>query len=122
MVVGVDKARQQDLAAGAKNRDPRMLCDQLSSGADLGDTAVTLQHRAVVDLMPVPAVGGLGEDCAGADQAGGHIFSPDAELVSVALAMVSGAGCWRGRAAGDRPTGSCSIRQVLHRDATPRNS
>ncbi len=74
MVVSVDKARQQHLTAGAEHRDPRVFRDQLGSGADLGDDAVALQHRAVFDLMPMAAVGGLGNDGAGADDAGGHVF------------------------------------------------
>ena len=76
MVVGVDKARQHHLPAGAEDRDLRVFRDQLGGGADLGDDAVALQYRAVFDLLPVAAVCRLGEDGAGADNAGGHGFSP----------------------------------------------
>ena len=76
MVVGVDKARQHHLTAGAEHRDLRVFRDQLGGGADLGDDAVALQHGALFDLLPMTAVGGLGEDGAGADDAGGHVFSP----------------------------------------------
>src|SRR5271166_1105527 len=80
MVVSVDKAWQQHLTAGAKDRDPRVFRDQLGSGRDLGDDTVALQHRAVLNLTPIAAVGGLGEDGAGADDAGGHVCSPRLNL------------------------------------------
>jgi hypothetical protein len=61
----------------AEDQDIRMLCDQLGGEADLGDNPVALQHRAVFDLLPMAAVRGLGKDGAGADDAGGHDFSPE---------------------------------------------
>jgi hypothetical protein len=48
---------------------------ELSEGADLGDDAVALQYRAVVDLLPMTTVDGFGEDGEAADDAGGHVFS-----------------------------------------------
>jgi hypothetical protein len=56
MVVGIDKPRQHNLSAGAEDRDFRVFCDQLCGGTDLGDDAVALQYRAVIDLMPMAAV------------------------------------------------------------------
>jgi hypothetical protein len=44
-----------------------MLGDQLTGGTDLGDDPVMLQHRAVFDLPPIPAVGGLVDNGAGVD-------------------------------------------------------
>ncbi len=76
MVMGVDKARQHHLMPGAEDRELRMFRDQLGSGADLGDDPVALQHGTLFDLLPMTAVGGPGEDGAGADDAGGHVFSP----------------------------------------------
>ena len=76
MVVGVDKPGQHDLTAGAEDRELRIFCDEFGGGPDLGDDAVTLQYRAVFDLLPVAAVCRLGEDGAGSDNAGGHGFSP----------------------------------------------
>jgi hypothetical protein len=67
MMVGVDKARQHHLAAGAENRGLRVFCDQLAGGTDLDDDAIPLQYRAVVDLPQVAAIGGFGENGAGAD-------------------------------------------------------
>jgi len=43
MVMGVDKPRQQDLAAGAEDRDPHILRDQRGSRADLGDDPLTVR-------------------------------------------------------------------------------
>jgi len=76
MVVGVDKPRQHHLMPAAEDGDARVLRDQLIGGADLGDDPVMLQHRAVFDLMPIPAIGGLGNNGAGADDAGRHGLSP----------------------------------------------
>jgi len=42
-VMGVDKPRQQDLAAGAEDRDPHILRDQRGSRADLGDDPLTVR-------------------------------------------------------------------------------
>jgi len=80
-VVGVDKARQQYLAAGADDQDLRVFRNQLGAGADLGDDPVALQHRSVLDLVPLAPVDGLGEDGASADDAGGHAFSPKLAVV-----------------------------------------
>jgi hypothetical protein len=77
MVVGVDKSRQQHLTAGAKNWGLRMFRGQLGGWTNFGDDPVALQHRAVFDLMPMAAVCGIGNDGAGADDAGGHDFSPE---------------------------------------------
>jgi hypothetical protein len=76
MVVSINKARQHHLSAAAEDRDPRVFRDQLGGGADFGDDPVALEDRTVFDLMPMAAVGGLGDDGAGADDAGGHVFSP----------------------------------------------
>jgi hypothetical protein len=84
MVVGVDKARQQHLTAGAQDRDARVSRNQLRRGADFGDDAVALEDRAVFDLIPAATVGGRGDEGAGADDAGGHVFSPG-EAVGFAI-------------------------------------
>src|SRR5215468_7205163 len=80
MVVGVDKAGQQHLTPGAEDRDLRMLRDEFGTRADLGDDAVVLEDRTVVDLTPAAAVGGLGENAARADDAGGHVLFSRREL------------------------------------------
>jgi hypothetical protein len=49
---------------------------ELGEGADLGDDAVALHDRAVVNLPPIAAVGGFGDDGETADNAGGHVFAP----------------------------------------------
>jgi hypothetical protein len=36
---------------------------ELGKGADLGDDAVALEHRTVIDLPPMTAVGRFGDDC-----------------------------------------------------------
>jgi len=53
-----------------------MPCGELGEGADLGDDAVALQDRALVTLPPIAAVGGFGDDGETADNAGGHVFTP----------------------------------------------
>jgi hypothetical protein len=53
-----------------------MPCGELGEGADLGDDAVALQDRAVVNLPPIAAVGGFGDDGETADNAGRHVFAP----------------------------------------------
>jgi hypothetical protein len=75
-MVSVDKARQHHLMPGAEDRDPRMFRYKLGGRADLGDDAVMLEDSAVFDLPPMAAVGGLGNDGTGADDARGHVFSP----------------------------------------------
>jgi len=76
MVVGVDKSRQHHLMPAAEYGDARVLRNQFIGGSDLGDDPVMLQHRAVRNLPPIAAVGGLGDDAAGADDAGRHGLSP----------------------------------------------
>jgi hypothetical protein len=67
MMVTVDEPRQYHLAPGADHRGIGMACGELGEGADLGDDAVALQQRAVVNLLPFAAVDGFGEDGKAAD-------------------------------------------------------
>src|SRR5262249_51791502 len=80
MVMAVHEPGQQHLVAGADHRHGGMLAVQIVVGADGGDHAVLLQHRAVLDLVPRQAVFGAGDGGTAADQAGGHCgFSSRAE-------------------------------------------
>ena len=76
MMVTVDEPRQHHLPPGADHRGIAMPCGELGEGADLGDDAVALQDRALVTLPPIAAVGGFGDDGETADNAGGHVFTP----------------------------------------------
>src|SRR5260370_23406185 len=74
----VDEPRQYHLAPGADHRDTGLPRRELGKGADLGDDAIALQYRAVIDLLPMTAVGRFGDHGQAADDAGGHFFSPQA--------------------------------------------
>src|SRR5260370_7674924 len=78
MVMAVDEPRQYHLAPGADHRDTGLPRRELGKGADLGDDAIALQYRAVIDLLPMTAVGRFGDHGQAADDAGGHFFSPQA--------------------------------------------
>ena len=73
MMVTVDKSRQYHLPPGADHRDIGMPGREFGEGADLGDDAVVLHYRAIVDMLPIAAVDGFGEDGDAADDAGGHV-------------------------------------------------
>ena len=68
MVVAVDEAGEENLVARADHRDVRMFAGQVGVGADGGDRAVLLQHRAVGDFVPRVAVQRMGDRGAAADQ------------------------------------------------------
>ena len=83
MVMAVDEARQQDLLAAADHRHGRVLAVQIVVGADGGDDAVLLQHRAVLDLVPGEAVLYAGDGGAAADETGGHGSSLQRRLLRI---------------------------------------
>ena len=68
MVMAIDEARQQDFVAGADHRDVRVSALQVGEGADGGDGAVLLQHRAVGDLFPAMPIERARDHRAAADQ------------------------------------------------------
>jgi len=76
MMVTVDKSRQYHLPPGADHRYIGMPGRELGEGADLGDDAVVLHYRAIVDLLPVTPIGRFGEHGEAADNAGRHVFAP----------------------------------------------
>src|ERR1700730_2867074 len=61
MVMAIDEPRQYHLAPGADHRDTGLPRRELGKGADLGDDAIALQYRAVIDLLPMTAVGRFGD-------------------------------------------------------------
>ena len=81
-VVTVDEAGQYHLPAGANYRDAGMPCRELGERADLGDDAVALEHRAVVNLAPVAPIDRFDNDRDAADDAGRHVFSPQPDWLS----------------------------------------
>src|SRR5580693_3376086 len=78
MMMTVDEPRQYHLAPRAYHRDIGMPFQELGEGTCLGDDAVALQYRAVIDLLPITAISRFGDDGEAADDAGGHFFSPQA--------------------------------------------
>ena len=72
MMMAVDEARQQDLVAGADDRQIGVLAAELREAADRGNDAVFLQHRPVRHLVPAVAVERVGDHRAAADQRCGH--------------------------------------------------